>query len=115
MRTITIYEVFELNRVLHKLLEQQISYQIQTAFKIHNLIKWLDETEKFIIERMHLIFGDDFQCNEANEVYQVFLSSPLPFIETDLTTQDLVKTDNNVTIDVKDAEILTKFLDKTED
>ena len=53
---VSIFEVFELNRVLHKLLEQQSSYNIQIAFKIHTLIKWLDETEKFIFEQYSSLF-----------------------------------------------------------
>ena len=88
-KIITIYDVFELNRVLHSLLEQQSSYKIQTAFKIHSLIKWLDETEGFIFERMSMIFGTtqiDFENDEiviaggdgtltnfANDVYELHL------------------------------------------
>lgn len=112
---ITIYEVFELNRVLHSLIKQQKSYDIKIAFKIHELVKWLDDTERFLIERMHLIFGDDININDNNEAYQAFLISQLPLTETDLKLIDLLNSEEIVKIDVGDVGILEKFLSKTED
>lgn len=110
---ITIYDVFELNRILHSLLSQQSSYKIQTAFKLHSLIKWLDETEGFIIERMKMMF-DEKSMNTDNPLYMAFLSSQLPFTQTDLTVDDLLTTECNVKLEVKDVEALNKMLSKAE-
>lgn len=111
---ITIYDVFVLNKVLHKLLEQQCSYNIQTAFKIYELIKWLDDTETFILERMHLIFGTT-SINISNEIQSAFLSSKIPFIKTNLSMDDLLITDGDVKLEINDIEILAKILKKTEE
>ena len=111
---ITIYDAFVLNKVLHKLLEQQSSYCIQTAFKIYKLIKWLDETETFILERMHLMFGTT-SIDTSNEIQTAFLSSRIPFIETNLSIDDLLITEGNINLEVNDIEILDKMLKKTEE
>jgi hypothetical protein len=110
---VSIFEVFELNRVLHKLLEQQSSYNIQIAFKIHTLIKWLDETEKFIFERLKVVFGEvDIDMN--NPLYSAFLSSQIPFVDTSLTVANLLETNDDVKLDIKDVAILEKMLYKTD-
>lgn len=111
---ITIYDAFVLNKVLHKLIEQQISYNIQTAFKIYNLIKWLDETERFVFERMNLIFGTT-SIDASNDIQAAFLSSRIPFVETNLTMDELLKTNGEVKLEVNDIEILDKMLKKTEE
>lgn len=113
-KIITIYDVFELNRVLHFLLEQQSSYKIQTAFKIHSLIKWLDETEGFIFERMSMIFGTT-QIDFENDALQSFLLSQIPFVKTSLKCCELLDTIGDVKLNVNDVNILEKMLDKTED
>lgn len=110
---ISIFEVFELNRVLHKLLEQQSSYNIQIAFKIHTLIKWLDETETFIFERLKAVFGE-VEIDMNNPLYAAFLSSQIPFVDTSLTVADLLETNDDVVVDVKDVDILEKMLYKTD-
>lgn len=114
MLEITIYDAFVLNKVLHKLIEQQSSYNIQTAFKIYNLIKWLDETERFVFERMNLIFGTT-SIDASNSMQAAFLSSMIPFTETNLTIDELLKTDGEVKLEVNDIEILDKMLKKTEE
>lgn len=111
---ITIYEVFELNRILHSLLNQQSSYKIQTAFKIHSLIKWLDDTETFLFERMKMLFKED-ETNVDNPLYVAFLHSQIPFIKIDLKVDDLLSTNGDVKLDVNDVEVLNKMLYKTED
>jgi hypothetical protein len=111
---ITIYEVFELNRILHSLLEQQSSYNIQTAFKIHSLVKWLDETEEFLFNRMNMLFNED-ETDVKNPLYVAFLNSQIPFVKTDLKVNDLLNTDGNVNLDIKDVEVLNKMLCETED
>lgn len=111
---ITIYEVFELNRILHSLLEQQSSYNIQTAFKIHSLVKWLDETEEFLFNRMNMLFNED-ETEVKNPLYVAFLNSQIPFVKTDLKVNDLLNTDGNVNLDIKDVEVLNKMLCETED
>lgn len=110
---ITIYDVFELNRVLHILLKQQSSYSIQTSFKIYSLIKWLDDTEKFVFDRMKLVFGKN-GANADNPLYMAFLSSQIPFTETTLSVNDLLTTEEDVKLEVKDVEVLNKMLNKTE-
>ena len=110
---ISIFDVFELNRVLHNLIHQQSSYNIQTAFKIHSLIKWLDDTETFIFERMSMMFGTN-SIDMENPIHTAFLSSQIPFVETSLTTNDLLNTGGCVKMDVNDVGILEKMLDKTE-
>lgn len=110
---ITIYEVFELNRVLHQLILQQKSYKIQTAFKLHTLIKWLDDTEIFIFERLNVIFGKD-EIDVENPQYKAFLLSPISFIGTDLTIEDIIETEGSVNINVEDVGILKKIIGKTE-
>lgn len=111
---ITIYEVFELNRILHSLLSQQSSYNIQTAFKIHSLVKWLDETEEFLFDRMNMLFNED-ETEVKNPLYVAFLNSQIPFVKTDLKVNDLLNTDGNVNLNIKDVEVLNKMLCETED
>lgn len=110
---ITIYDAFSLNRVLHNLMEQQKSYKIQTAFKIHSLIKWLDETERFIFERMNVVLGTT-DIDNNNHMQMAFLSSKIPFTETTLTLDELMSTDGDVNLSVGDIEILDKMLCKSE-
>lgn len=110
---ITIHDVFELDKVLNSLLEQQTSYSIQTSFKLYKLVKWVGETEKFIFDRMSLLFGED-SLDTNNPTYIAFLSTQIPFVETDLTIQELIDTEGKVNLDVRDVEILDKMLNKTE-
>lgn len=110
---ITLYEVFELNRVMHCLLEQQSYYNIQTSFKIYSLIKWLDETESFVFDRINLLFGGD-GIDIENPMHKALLNSQIPFIETSLSLEDLLNTTGNVKLEVNDVVILEKMLGKTE-
>lgn len=110
---ITIFEVFELNKILHSLSEQQLSYDIKIAFKIHKLIKWLDETETFIFERMRLMFSED-TMNGDNPLYVAFLSAKIPLVETTLTINELITPNEGVSIGIKEMELLGKILGKTE-
>lgn len=111
--TISVYEVFELNKVLHSLIAQQSSYDIRTAFKIHSLIKWLDDTEGFIFDRMNEVFGTS-TIDIENPLHMALLSSEIPFINTDLTVNDLINSDGNIKLDVNSVGILDKLLGKTE-
>lgn len=110
---ITIYEVFELNRILHRLIEQQKSYEIRTAFKLYKIVKWLDGTENFVLERMKMVFGDD-KIDTDNSAHMAFLGSQIPFMETSLTLDELMGTMGAVNIEVSDFEILEKIFPKTE-
>ena len=114
MKSITIYDVFELNRVLHNILKQQTSYPIRIAFTIHTLVKWLDDTESFIMDRIHMLFGNINNMTE-DPSYSMFLSAQIPFIETDLSVEDLLNTEGDVIVDIEDVEILKKMLHKSED
>lgn len=112
-KSIIIYDVFELNRVLQLLLTQQSSYNIQTSFKIHSLIKWLNETEEFVFDRIRTVFGDS-TINIENPLHQALLSSSVPFVETTLTISELLQTEGEVKLNVEDVSILEKMLLKTE-
>lgn len=108
----TIYDAFELNRILHKLFSQQSVYEIKTAFKIHSLIKWLNDVETFVFERICAIFGKTQIIDWNDSMYEPILMSKIKFIRTDLTIEELLQTNGKALIDVKDVDILEKFINK---
>lgn len=107
---ITISEVFELNRVLHLLMEQQKSYEINIAYEIYKLVKWLDDTEKFFFER----FGDLFTRSDTSVLNNAIMSSQVPFVGTKLKLNNLIEPNGNVKLSPNDFVILEKMLSKTE-
>ena len=111
--TISVYEVFELNKALHSLLAQQSSYDIKTAFKIYSLIKWLDDTEGFIFDRMNEVLGTS-TIDVKNPLHTALLASEIPFVDTTLTTDELINAGGNIKMDVNSIGVLDKLLNKTE-
>lgn len=111
--TITIYEAFDLNRVLHSLLSQQSSYNIQISFKIYSLIKWLDDVESFVFGRIRTVTNCE-SIDIDNPIHNAILSSPIEFVGTSLTISDLLNTEGDVKLNVNDVEILEKMIGKTE-
>lgn len=111
---ISIYDVFELNRVLHVILRQQSSYNIKTAYSIYKLTKWLDETEDFLIARMKSVLGTE-TIDPENQIHAAFLLTVIPMFETDLTIEMILGAEGNVSVDVGDIAILEKILPKTQE
>lgn len=113
---LTIYEVFKINRVLEKLINQQLDYQINVAYKLSKLKQQLDEIESYAFERFMLMFpqADIGNLNEnESEVYKAILSSNVEIDNFNLTENEVFLNDS-VKLTIEDVTIIRLLFEKRE-
>ena len=108
---ITLADVFELNRVLHILFEQELKYDIKTAYKLYKLINELDDIERFFFERIQSLTVNGNSEND-NTIKMSLLMSKVMVSEISLTLDELMSSDDVVNISSNDIIILDKILNK---
>lgn len=110
-----VYEIINANIAMEKLINQQDKYNIATAYKIYKLKKNLDEIENFIMDRLVMILGENYDLNNLNEnekiIYQSLMMSDIDFDNCDLTMKEITNSDS-ITVTVNDIEKISKIVEK---
>ncbi len=76
MQKIKIYEVFNCNRTLNKMFEQQKTFPISLGFKLFKLMKVFDEVEEYVFKIMEMTFKD-FRFEQMSEDEKMFYNKVL--------------------------------------
>ena len=108
VKEIVFYDVFELNRVLHILMEQQLSYNVGIAYKIYKLIEWLDSTELFVMGRIKMATGDS-DIDLTDDVSTAILSMQIPFDTLGLRVEDIINPTENVMVQIADIDVIERI------
>lgn len=113
MNTKTIYEIFKCNTIIYKLIEQQITYPINTAYKLLRLRQQFDEIESLMRDRWIILFGENYNENDFSEtqiaVYNATLQATVEIDTFHLKIEDVI---NNgiIKLTIEEVEILSNFL-----
>lgn len=102
------------NNVIYKLLEQQISYPINVAYKIYKLKKELDEIEQLMYDRWNILFGSDYDITTFTEeeitLYNTTLQAQLDVDLFELSINQVTH-NNTVELTISEMETLYNFLE----
>ena len=114
MITRRIYDVMTCNNVLTKLVEQQINFSINIAYKLHKLKNELDEIEQLIFQRWELLFGENFDADtftqEEITAYNLTLEAEVNIDIYDLKIDDIIS-NKQVKLTIDEVGIIDKFLE----
>ena len=114
MITRRIYDVMTCNNVLTKLVEQQINFSINIAYKLHKLKNELDEIEQLIFQRWELLFGENFDTDtftqEEITAYNLTLEAEVNIDIYDLKIDDIIS-NKQVKLTIDEVGIIDKFLE----
>lgn len=110
---VKISEVFKLGIVIEKMIKQQSSLSINTAYKLYKLYQEIDDVEKFVFERMSMIFGKDIDFTSMDDkqktVYAAIMDTPIKIVSPSIDMSEF--TDNkHLQLAIPDVVILDKFL-----
>lgn len=113
---LTIYEVFKINRVLEKLVNQQLEYPINIGYKLSKFKQNLDEIEAYAFERFMLIFpqADISNLNEnESSVYEAILTSNVEIDNCNLSEEQLFM-NNTAKLTIEEVTIMRLLFEKRE-
>lgn len=116
MERLQIYEVFDCNRTLYKMLEQQKTFPISLGFKLFKLMKVFDEVEEYVFNTMETTFKD-FKFENMNEEEKMFYNTILSSeIELDYEKINTSYFENNedLMLTIEDIGNLSIILSKKE-
>lgn len=71
MDILQIRDVFNCNRIIFKLTEQQSQFPIDVGFRLFKISKIFDEVEEFVFNLMNITFND-FQFEEMTDEQKMF-------------------------------------------
>lgn len=113
MKQKSIYEIIKCNNVIYKLIEQQINYTVNIAYKLYRLKKELDEIELLMNERWVLLFGENYNTEDFTEeeivLYNTTLSAIMDIDTFHLSIEEITENEN-VRLTISDIEFLADFL-----
>ena len=115
MQKIKIYEVFNCNRTLYKMFEQQKIFPISLGFKLFKLMKVFDEVEEYVFNTMEILFKD-FKFEKMNEEEKMFYNTILSSeIELDYEKINAAYFENNedLMLTIEDISNLSIILSET--
>ena len=76
MEKLKIYEIFNCNKTLNKMFEQQNTFPISIGFKLFKIMKMFDEVEEYVFNIMEMTF-EDFKFEQMNEQENIFYNTVL--------------------------------------
>lgn len=112
------YNLFVISEVVDKLVAQQLEYSVGVAYKIYLLSNKLNDTQKYVLSRLHAVFGDDFRIDnltpQQEEIYGAVMDSDIELVDLpDLTIEEVISS-ADVKLSVSDMAILQIVLKKVE-
>lgn len=111
IKSITVNDLFTVQDLLDKLYEQHIEFDINTAIKLSKIKKDVDESCKYIIERIYTAIPNMRELNhQLNEneciIYNAILNSLVDIENYGLSIDNLSKYDK-VYLDLRLSEFLS--------
>ncbi len=76
MERLKIYEIFNCNKTLNKMFEQQNTFPISIGFKLFKIMKMFDEVEEYVFNIMEMTF-ENFKFEQMNEEENIFYNTVL--------------------------------------
>ena len=76
MTKLKIYEIFNCNKTLNKMFEQQNTFPISIGFKLFKIMKMFDEVEEYVFKIMEMTF-EDFKFEQMNLEENIFYNTVL--------------------------------------
>ena len=76
MTKLKIYEIFNCNKTLNKMIEQQNTFPISIGFKLFKIMKMFDEVEEYVFKIMEMTF-EDFKFEQMNLEENIFYNTVL--------------------------------------
>lgn len=110
-----VYRFIECNRSLEKLILQNLSYPIRTAYSLIRAKRSLDEAIEYVMERLGLICGGDVDFENLTDEQNIVLNTLLSQeIEVDLPDIDIEHITNvdNVSLTPSDIENILFLFEK---
>lgn len=108
-----VFDIIKANAALERLIAQQIEYPINVAYKIYCLKKNIDDIERYVYDRMALLFGADFGNKEMTEeqetIYNALMASDMEIQVNIPSKEELLSGDANLTVD--DLSTILEFLE----
>ena len=109
MTRLKIYEIFNCNKTLNKMFEQQNTFPISIGFKLFKIMKMFDEVEEYVFKIMEMTF-EDFkfeQMNlEENIFYNTVLSSEIE-LEYERINASYFENNENLMLTIEDISNLS--------
>lgn len=107
VRSLEIYKLIIVNKALDKLIEQDLNYPINIAYKLSKSKIEIDKAVEYIMERINIVCGDniDFTNLPNNRVLRAIFSQTVDVDLPDLTIDEIISNEN-VKLSVTDVERL---------
>ena len=115
MERLKIYEIFNCNKTLNKMFEQQNTFPISIGFKLFKIMKMFDEVEEYVFNIMEITFKD-FKFEQMNDeekrFYNAVLSSEIE-LEYDKINMSYFENNEDLMLTIEDISNLSIILSET--
>ena len=112
MEKLQIGQIFDCNRVIYKLIEQQTNFPIYVGIKLYSIYKKFDEIEEYVFKVMEMTF-ENFDFNIMTEEQKIFFNKLLrEEVELDFEkiTIDCFENNDNVKLSIDEIDKLMIIL-----
>ena len=115
MEKLKIYEIFNCNKTLIKMFEQQNTFPISISFKLFKIMKIFDEVEEYVFNLMEITFKD-FKFEDMNDeekrFYNTILSSEIE-LKYDKINTSYFENNEDLMLTIEDISNLSIILSET--
>ena len=109
-KQITVNELFKIQDVLDELYTQNLELSVGTALKLFRLKKTIDESCKYVIERLYATIPglkeDGYKINETESIIYSGILSSIIDIDNQGLTEDELSECKKVHVKIQSAEYL---------
>lgn len=107
-----LFDVLRFNTVLFKLIDQQVCFPLNIAYKLFKLKKELTEIEELMFDRWEVLFGKDYNIENFSEeqiqLYNITLQTEINIDLFDLNKEDIFNNEK-ASLSIQDIEIINIF------
>ena len=114
MERLKIYEIFNCNKTLNKMFEQQNTFPISIGFKLFKIMKMFDEVEEYVFNIMEMTFENfkfEHMNDEEKRFYNAVLSSEIE-LEYDKINTSYFENNEDLMLTIEDISNLSIILYK---
>ena len=115
MERLKIYEIFNCNKTLNKMFEQQNTFPISIGFKLFKIMKMFDEVEEYVFNIMEITFKDfkfEHMNDEEKRFYDTILSSEIE-LKYDKINTSYFENNEDLMLTIEDISNLSIILSET--
>ena len=117
MEKFQIGQIFDCNRVIFKIIEQQLKFPIYIGIKLYGLSKKFDEVEEYVFKVMETAFGEfDFMSmtKEQEILFNKLLNEEIE-LEIEKIPSKYFENNENVTLTVEEIGKLMIILEQNKE